>query len=124
MNDLSSEQPNPIKSIIKVEHQILKEYSQKYYGGSEDKPISGKVMPGKIEFTGFESIESNEAKLDTRNCLKVFYRLRNPFVGHGKQQIDALLLGNCQEIDLKAQTLILKTIELFINETGEIVSDI
>lgn len=124
MSDLSSEKENPIKPTIKIEHQILKEYSQSYYWGAEDKPVSGKVISGKIEFTGLESIESNDAKLNTKNCLRVFYRVRDRFVGHGKQRIDALLLGECQEIDWKTQTLILESIELFINEIGDIVSDI
>lgn len=46
MSDSSSERENPIKSIIKVEHQILKEYSQSYYWGNEIKSVIGRVVPG------------------------------------------------------------------------------
>ena len=49
MSDSSSEKENPIKPTIKIEHQILKEYSQSYYWGNEIKSVIGRVVPGVIK---------------------------------------------------------------------------
>lgn len=60
----------------------------------------------------------------TSPCIKVFWRVKGRRSGHNSQQIDALLLGDYLDIDLKTQTLILESIELFINESGDVLSDI
>ena len=124
MSDLSSEKDNPVKSIIKIEHQILKEYSQSYYWGNEIKSVIGRVVPGVIKFFQQKTITSADARLITSPCIKVFWRVKGRISGHNSQQIDALLLGDYLDIDLKTQTLVLESIELFVNESGDVLSDI
>jgi hypothetical protein len=124
MNDLSSEQENTTKSIVKVEHQILKEYSQSYFWGNKINSIVGKVVPGVIKFFSQKTIKSTDAKLSTSKCIRVLWRVKGRMSGHNSQQIDVLIIGDYVDFEFKSETIILESIELFINDIGELVSDV
>ncbi|MDJ0900570.1 MAG: hypothetical protein QNJ55_17345 [Xenococcus sp. MO_188.B8] len=124
MSDSSLNQENTIKPTIKVEHQILKEYSQPYYWGNEIKSVIGKVVPGVIKFFLQKAIKSTDAKLITNSCIKVLWRVKGGMSGHNSQQIDALVLGDYVNFEYRSETFILESVELFINQSGDILSDI
>ena len=124
MSDSLSEEENPIKPIIKIEHQILKEYSQSYYWGNEIKSVIGRVVPGVIKFFEPKRITSTDARLSTNSCIKVLWRVKGRMSGHNSQQIDALILGDYVYFEYSSETFTLESIELFINESGDILSDI
>ena len=123
MSDLLNEQ-KAIKPTIKVEHQILKEYSQSYYWGNEIKSVIGRVIPGVIKFFERKRITSTDARLITNSCIKVFWRVKGRMSGHNSQQIDALILGDYVDFEYRSETFILESVELFVNESGDILSDI
>lgn len=124
MSDSLSNEENLIKPIIKIDHQLLKEYSQNYYWGNENKSVQGKVIPGQIKFFSSKEIISADSQLSVSSCIRVFWRVKGRFMGHNSQQIDALIVGDCLDLNFQSELLILESIELFINEAGHIVSDI
>ena len=124
MSDSSSSKENVIKPIIKIEHQILKEYSQSYFWGNEIKSVVGKVVPGVIKFFLQKTIKSTDAKLMTSSCIKVLWRVKGGMSGHNSQQIDALVLGDYVDFEYRSETFILESVELFINQSGDLLSDI
>ena len=124
MIDLASEHKSPIKPVIKVEHQILKEYSQSYFWGHQIKSIAGKVAPGVIKFFTHKEVKENEAKLSFSPCIRVFWRVKGKLWGNSNQKIDIVILGDCLDFAYRNERIGLESVELFINSSGDIVSDI
>ncbi len=125
MSESKPEPENSIKSIITVEHQILKEYSQSYYWGTEIKSVIGRVVPGIIKFFSKNEITSTNSQLSTSSCIRVFWRIKEEISGHNGQKIDLLILGDyIEEFKFQKETILLKSVDFFINKAGDIVSDI